>query len=124
MTDPGAFVSVLFGGWFVLLVATLTTGIGTPRQVGHTIRRGRDVPPPVRRPLAELRTSGLLWLINRIVFHPRGLALALHYDKDETVTGWSLLRATNGEPFAFEPDADDRGFKAAEQTIADARDGR
>ena len=49
------------------------------------------------RPFNELRDTGLLWLINRVVFHPRGYALALHYaDPDPgptggTATGWSLL---------------------------------
>lgn len=42
--------------------------------------------------MAELRDSGLLWLINRVVFHPRGYALALHFDDyHEEVVGWSLL---------------------------------
>ena len=35
-------------------------------------------PPPDYRPLLELSEAGLLWLINRVVFHPRGIALALH----------------------------------------------
>lgn len=47
------------------------------------------------RPFADFRDSGLLWLVNRVVFHPRGYALALHYtgkfpDMGEC-TGWSLL---------------------------------
>jgi hypothetical protein len=49
------------------------------------------------RPFSELRSSGLLWLINTSVLHPRGYALALHYD--EVVdgrpvgepTGWSIV---------------------------------
>lgn len=32
-----------------------------------------------KRPFDDLRTSGLLWFINRVIFHPRGFALALHY---------------------------------------------
>ena len=39
------------------------------------------------RPLAELRDSGLLWLINRVAFHPRGVALALHQTPEGEVTG-------------------------------------
>jgi hypothetical protein len=38
----------------------------------------------------ELRTSGLLWLINRVVFHPRGWALSFHYDDNGECFGWSL----------------------------------
>ena len=41
-------------------------------------------------PVAYLRETGLLWLINRVVFHPRGFAIALHYDNDRNVTGWTL----------------------------------
>lgn len=59
--------------------------------------------PPLRlptgldpgRPFVDLRDTGLLWLINRVVFHPRGYALNLHLsDPDangvKTATGWSL----------------------------------
>jgi hypothetical protein len=44
------------------------------------------------RPFADFRTEGILWAINVHVFHPRGFALALHFD-DETgeATGWSIL---------------------------------
>lgn len=45
------------------------------------------------RPFSELRDTGLLWLINRVAFHPRGFALTLHTvrgDDGDTVTGWSL----------------------------------
>jgi hypothetical protein len=47
------------------------------------------------RPFCELRDTGLLWLINRTVFHPRGFALALMYDEPGqaeggNVTGWQL----------------------------------
>lgn len=43
------------------------------------------------RPFDELRPTGLLWLINTTVFHPRGYALALHFDDVGACTGWSLL---------------------------------
>ena len=51
------------------------------------------------RPFHELRDSGLLWLINRVVFHPRGWALSLVYRKREVselasggeVLGWKLV---------------------------------
>jgi len=49
-------------------------------------------PPDPGRPFSELRDTGLLWLINRVVFHPRGYALALHYDDlGEEPTGWGLM---------------------------------
>jgi hypothetical protein len=47
------------------------------------------------RSFDELRPTGLLWLINVTVFHPRGYALALHFDDDgpnpKVCTGWSLM---------------------------------
>lgn len=43
------------------------------------------------RPFEDLSPSGLLWLINRVVFHPRGYALSLVADDAGTVTGWKLL---------------------------------
>lgn len=49
------------------------------------------------RPFDELRATGLLWLINASVFHPRGYALAIHAD------GWSLL-GDGGEVWQFGDD--------------------
>lgn len=62
-------------------------------------------PKPTYRPLAALRDSGLLWLINATTFHPRGYALALHYghDQGDEVIGWSLV-GDGTEPFMFDDD--------------------
>lgn len=73
-------------------------------------------PPPDYQPLLELSDSGLLWLINRVVFHPRGIALALHEEGGEAV-GWSLVTATEGEPFTFPESVDNDGFRRAEATL-------
>lgn len=46
------------------------------------------------RPFRELmEDTGLLWLINRTVFHPRGFALALVFadDEREQPLGWQLV---------------------------------
>jgi len=46
------------------------------------------------RPFRELmEDTGLLWLINRMVFHPRGFALALVFADDERhePVGWQLV---------------------------------
>lgn len=57
-----------------------------------------------QRPFAELRDSGLLWLFNRVVFHPRGYALALHFEGEfpelGECTSWSLL-GDGSEPWSF-----------------------
>jgi hypothetical protein len=55
------------------------------------------------RPFSELRDEGLLWLINTAVFHPRGYALAIHFDDNEVATGWSLV-GDGSEPWQM-PDS-------------------
>ena len=69
------------------------------------------------RPLSELRSSGLLWLINRVVFHPRGAALALHETPSGEITGWRLLTPDGHEPFTFPDETDTEGFRRAEETL-------
>ena len=51
-----------------------------------------------------------------VVFHPRGLALALYQEGDEA-RGWKLLVASEGEPFTFPEPIDNDGFKRAEATL-------
>lgn len=67
------------------------------------------------RPWEDLRTSGLLWLINRVVFHPRGFALGLASDSEGAATGWLLL-GDGSEPWWFADDSADL-FSAAQQTL-------
>lgn len=43
------------------------------------------------RPFNELRSTGLLWLINASVFHPRGYALAFVPNVLGEAIGWTLL---------------------------------
>ncbi|MGW4757743.1 hypothetical protein [Streptomyces chartreusis] len=74
------------------------------------------------RPISELRDSGLLWLINRTVFHPRGLALALAFGEAGEVTGWRLI-GDGSEPMWFSPDDEPRLFAAAQATLAAAQRG-
>jgi hypothetical protein len=74
------------------------------------------------RPIDELRDSGLLWLINRTVFHPRGLALALVYGENAVVTGWRLM-GDGTEPVWFSPDDEAGLFAAAKATLAEAERG-
>jgi hypothetical protein len=67
------------------------------------------------RPWDELKSSGLLWLINRVVFHPRGFALSLAR-RDGEVVGWRLL-GDGREVWAMEPPEDDE-FDRAQRTLA------
>jgi hypothetical protein len=71
------------------------------------------------RSFGELRSSGLLWLINRVVFHPRGFALALTMHGDEA-TGWKLL-GDGSEVWRFDGDEDDL-FEQANRTLNDHRE--
>lgn len=72
------------------------------------------------RLFSELRDSGLLWLINRVVFHPRGLAFAVHADETGAVHGWSLHANTERDPWQFDIPTDSDGHARAEATIAAA----
>lgn len=47
-------------------------------------------PAKPARPLIQLQEHGLLWLINKAVFHPRGFALVMHVDRHGAGIGWSL----------------------------------
>jgi len=78
---------------------------------------------PESRPIAELRDSGLLWLINRIVFHARGVALAVHVDDHGMATGWSL-QGNGTEPWSFPEDQEKVLFQRAMQTLRNASAGQ
>jgi hypothetical protein len=81
-----------------------------------SLSRDSAASSPDYRPLLELSDSGLLWLINRVAFHPRGVALALH-EEGRGVLGWSLIAAAEGEPFSFPEPVDNDGFRRAEETL-------
>jgi hypothetical protein len=57
------------------------------------------------RSLEEM-SGTILWMINRLVFHPLGYALTLY---DAPATGWAIL-GTGTEPWAFEEETDQEGF--------------
>lgn len=64
----------------------------------------------------NLSESGLLWLINRVVFHPRGFALAyLHSER-----AFSLL-GDGSEPWRFEGVDEDATFQRVENLFDDRR---
>lgn len=73
--------------------------------------------------MAELRDTGLLWMINRSVFHPRGFALALVYGSDGECAGWQLL-GDGGDPWTYGPDIDEAELlRQAEQTLREQAGG-
>lgn len=61
----------------------------------------------------ELRSSGLLWYINRVALHPHGLALALHFELEDPedlgpATGWSIVQSDD-RLWTYTDEDDDAG---------------
>ena len=88
--------------------------------------------PESGRPFSEMKTRGVLWLLNRVAFHPRGFALCFHYpdgvarERIESgeipPTGWSIIG--NGKEvftFGLDPEEDDL-FDAVEVLLDEARE--
>jgi hypothetical protein len=75
------------------------------------------------RPFSELRDSGLLWLINTTVLHPRGFGLALHYPHLNATEpdGW-VLNGDGTEAWVFEDGADLQKAFADAQALLRPRD--
>ena len=71
-------------------------------------------------PLSGLRDHGLLWLINRVVFHPRGFALGLDVNDDGEVVGWSMI-GNGSEVWSFSGEVDDDQFAKAEAFLSSLR---
>ncbi|MEU0950480.1 hypothetical protein ABZ379_48855 [Streptomyces canus] len=113
--DPGLLLSIPGRGGTCLPQRFTVTAAAPPTH--------QPVPQEEARPFSELRDAGLLWLINRIAFHPRGLALALHFDDAGAAYGWSLMRNDEGEPWQFDVATDADGHARAETTITAALAG-
>jgi hypothetical protein len=95
----------------VIYPGGLITDIGAPTS--------RCEPAGNPLPFSDLSESGLLWLINRVVFHPRGFALQLaQRESDGEITGWRLAGDGSG---AWRMDGDEPEFAAAEATFEAAR---
>lgn len=82
---------------------------------------GLPVAPAEVRGWDELRETGLLWLINRTVFHPRGFALALVRREGEII-GWRLL-GDGSEVWSMAGPEDDE-YRAATETLRPVHDGK
>jgi len=59
-----------------------------------------------REAIRWFRESGLLWLVNTSVLHPRGRAIAIHVDKNDQPVGMSIV-GDGSEPWCFGLDAED-----------------
>jgi hypothetical protein len=79
--------------------------------------RQDDLPERMVHTWQHIFDSGLLWYINRSLFHPLGYALGIEHSG----AGWSLHYA--GEPVSFGDDTDeDAKFKALNELLAAARE--
>lgn len=67
-------------------------------------------------PWNELREFGILWLINKAVFHPRGFAFGIVMDEDGTISGWSMS-GDGSEPWNFPEAVDDECFARVEEFL-------
>lgn len=72
---------------------------------------------PEIRPFEDLSETGLLWLINRQVFHPRGFAFALAMDAHGKAVGWQLV-GDGIEPWNFPDGHENELLAAANETLA------
>jgi hypothetical protein len=73
--------------------------------------------PSLTKDWKEFRESGLLWLINRVVFHPRGYSIGLVFDAEgETCIGWQLSGDGSG-CFVFNPDVEPERFDKVKELL-------
>lgn len=82
----------------------------------------REKEPRPLRDFGELSDTGMLWLINRVVFHPRGFALAIQREDDGSASGWTM-QGMGDEVWTFTTDDDDECFAKAEAFINSLRAG-
>jgi hypothetical protein len=69
----------------------------------------------------ELVNSGVVWAINRAVFHPRGFALAIHTNDAGDFIGWTL-KGDGRAPYIFTDkmfEIEMERFKAFERLLFD-----
>lgn len=71
------------------------------------------------RTFSEMRATGVLWAINRVLFHPRGYALALSFPDgvNSEPDGWELL-GDGSERWAFDYDDERTDFEHFEALLA------
>lgn len=65
----------------------------------------------------DLRDDGVLWMINKAVFHPRGFALAVDVN-----SGALTLMGDGSEPWTYRHDMEDQLFAAFNALLDRARE--
>ena len=85
-----------------------------------TDRQTIDDETPLGAQLEELRGKGLLWAINRYIFHPRGFALTFDQNEEKAIVGvW--VQGDGTECWAYAGEDDDDGFTKFESLLAELR---
>jgi hypothetical protein len=75
-----------------------------------------DAPSGRWHDFLDLSDTGMLWLINRVVFHPRGFAFAVTEDEHGRL-GWQIF-GDGTEPVVFTSEEDeDLKFRIAENFL-------
>lgn len=72
-----------------------------------------DIAP---RPFVDLSASGVLWAINRVLFHPRGYAFTIQVDEAGNATGW-YIQGDGEEVWTMPEDQEDALHAAFEATL-------
>lgn len=82
-----------------------------------------DKPYQTQRSLTidDLIDGGLLWYVNRVALHPRGLALGVETDLHGDIEGLFLNVLDGTEPYAFPHDVDVEKYTAFEDFVAALR---
>lgn len=100
------YIAVLVKGW--------RDGTYTAEDV---ISRLDEVDQQVpARPFSEMADNGVLWAVNRTLFHPRGFALWFGTDEHGVSLGWGI-DGDGTEPWSFGPDIDEVGKMRAFEAL-------
>mgnify|MGYP006921322236 CR=1 FL=1 len=79
-----------------------------------------DADTDVLHDFEEMRPLGILYLINKAVFHPRGFALSLSYSDDGELLGWQML-GDGTEAWRMSADQENDLFPAVEAFLNSLR---
>lgn len=87
----------------------------TDKESMHLVVPGTEDWWTDTKSFGDLRERGVLWAINRYIFHPRGFALA--YGKDEQGEYFRVFVKGDGATVGFEKDSDDEGKRQFEEWL-------
>lgn len=79
-----------------------------------------DADTDVLHHFEEMRTLGILYLINKAVFHPRGFALSFSYDEEGNLLGWQML-GDGTDSWMMSKDQEEELFPAVESFLNSLR---